>query len=79
MTKFGTVEYAEHGSDEPLLAVHGFFGGCDEALLSLSGLVAGRRVIAPSRFGYLGSSIPPRARPWRARPTRSPHCLTVSG
>jgi pimeloyl-ACP methyl ester carboxylesterase len=58
MTRFGTVEYAERGSGEPLLAIHGFFGGCDEALLSLAGLAAGRRAIAPSRFGYLGSSMP---------------------
>jgi pimeloyl-ACP methyl ester carboxylesterase len=58
VTRFGTVEYAEHGSGEPLLAIHGFFGGCDEALLSLRGLAAGRRAIAPSRFGYLGSSMP---------------------
>ena len=58
VTRFGTVEYAERGSGEPVLAVHGFFGGCDEALLNLRGLAAGRRVIAPSRFGYLGSSMP---------------------
>ena len=58
VTGFGAVEYAERGSGEPLLAVHGFFGGCDEALLSLRGLAADRRVIAPSRFGYLGSSMP---------------------
>ncbi len=58
VTRFGTVEYAERGSGEPPLAMHGFFGGCDEALLSLRGLAAGRRVIAPSRFGYLGSSMP---------------------
>jgi len=58
MTRFGAVEYAERGSGEPLLAIHGFFGGCDEALLSLGGLAADRRAIAPSRFGYLGSSMP---------------------
>jgi len=58
VTRSSTVEYAERGSGEPLLAVHGFFGGCDEALLSLRGLAADRRAIAPSRFGYLGSSMP---------------------
>jgi len=58
MTRFGAVEYAERGSGEPLLAIHGFFGGCDEALLSLGGVAADRRAIAPSRFGYLGSSMP---------------------
>lgn len=58
MTRFGAVDYAEGGSGEPLLAIHGFFGGCDEALLSLGGLAADRRAMAPSRFGYLGSSMP---------------------
>ena len=58
ITRFGAVEYAERGSGKPLLAIHGFFGGCDEALLSVRGLAASRRVIAPSRFGYLGSSMP---------------------
>jgi hypothetical protein len=51
MTGFGAVEYAERGSGEPLLVIHGFFGGCDEALLSLSGVAADRRAIAPSRLG----------------------------
>ena len=58
MTRFGPVEYAERGSGEPLLVIHGFFGGCDEALLSLGGVAADRRAIAPSRLGYLGSSMP---------------------
>src|SRR6516225_5646672 len=58
MTRFGAIEYAERGSGEPLLAIHGFFGGCDEALLSLGGVAADRRAIAPSRFGYLGSGMP---------------------
>jgi pimeloyl-ACP methyl ester carboxylesterase len=58
VTRFGEVEYAERGSGEPLLAIHGFYGGCDSALLSLRGLAADRQVIAPSRFGYLGSSMP---------------------
>ena len=58
MTRSGAVEYAEPGSGEPLLAIHGFFGGCDEALLSLGGVAADRRAIAPSRFGYLGLSMP---------------------
>jgi hypothetical protein len=60
-TRLGRVEYTERGSGDPLLAVHGSFGGCDEALLNLRGLVAGRRAIAPSRFGYLGSSMPAAA------------------
>jgi pimeloyl-ACP methyl ester carboxylesterase len=42
---------------------HGIFQGCDGALLSVQGLRHGRRVIAPSRFGYLGSVLPPAATP----------------
>jgi pimeloyl-ACP methyl ester carboxylesterase len=64
MTGFGSVEYAERGSGEPLLSIHGSFGGCDAGLACLRGLIPrGRRVVAPSRFGYLGSTMPPRASP----------------
>lgn len=57
-TAFGTVEYAEAGTGAPLLVSHGIFHGCDGGLLSVRDTVAGRRVIAPSRFGYLGSTLP---------------------
>jgi pimeloyl-ACP methyl ester carboxylesterase len=59
----GKLEYAEVGDGEPVLAIHGIFGGCDAGLLSFDDLVAHRRVIAPSRFGYLGSSMPAGATP----------------
>jgi pimeloyl-ACP methyl ester carboxylesterase len=62
-TAFGAVEYAERGTGEPLLAIHAIFGGCDQALLSVDDLFPGRRVIAPSRFGYLGSALPPGVTP----------------
>ena len=62
-TGFGAVEYAERGTGEPLLAIHGIFGGCDAGLVSVDGLFPDRRVIAPSRFGYLGSSLPAGATP----------------
>ncbi len=62
-TEFGTVEYAERGAGEPVLVSHGIFHGCDGALLSVRDLVADRRVIAPSRFGYLGSPVPIKATP----------------
>jgi pimeloyl-ACP methyl ester carboxylesterase len=64
-TALGDVEYAERGSGEPLLVVHGIFHGCDGGLLSSSDLPHDRRVIAPSRFGYLGSPLPPEATPAR--------------
>jgi pimeloyl-ACP methyl ester carboxylesterase len=62
-TNWGAVEYAERGSGEPVLVVHGIFGGCDGGLFCSRDLFPDRRVIAPSRFGYLGSSMPPGATP----------------
>jgi pimeloyl-ACP methyl ester carboxylesterase len=62
-TEWGMVEYAERGSGEPVLVVHGIFQGCDGGLLAARDMWSGRRVIAPSRFGYLGSSMPPEATP----------------
>jgi len=62
-TPWGAVEYAEHGSGAPLLVIHGIFHHCAGGLLSVRDLFADRRVIAPSRFGYLGSSMPPNATP----------------
>jgi len=62
-TPFGAVEYAVRGTGEPMLVSHGIFQGCDGALLSVRALMPGRRVIAPSRFGYVGSVLPPAATP----------------
>lgn len=60
-TSLGEVEYAERGQGDPLLVSHGIFHGCDGGLASVQDTVRGRRVIVPSRFGYLGSSLPPDA------------------
>src|SRR6187455_2491619 len=62
-TRWGAVEYAERGSGAPVLVVHGIFHHCVGGLLSVRDLFPDRRVIAPSRFGYLGSSMPPNATP----------------
>ena len=58
-TSFGTVEYAEKGEGEPVLAVHGAGGGFDQGI-DVTGALAGRgfRLITPSRFGYLRSTLP---------------------
>ena len=61
-TRWGEVEYAERGSGDPVLVVHGIFQHCVSGLLPVRH-VPGRRFIAPSRFGYLGSSMPPNATP----------------
>jgi pimeloyl-ACP methyl ester carboxylesterase len=62
-TQWGALEYAERGAGEPMLVVHGIFHNCVGGLLSVRDLCPDRHVIAPSRFGYLGSSLPPNATP----------------
>ena len=62
-TPWGEVEYAERGDGEPVLVVHGIFHNSVGGLLSVRDLFTDRRVIAPSRFGYLGSTMPPNATP----------------
>jgi pimeloyl-ACP methyl ester carboxylesterase len=62
-TRWGAVEYAERGDGDPVLVVHGIYHNCVGGLLSVRDLFPDRRVIAPSRFGYLGSSMPPNATP----------------
>jgi len=58
-TGFGAVAYAESGQGAPVLAIHGAGGGHDQgALLARAFLPDGYRWIAPSRFGYPGSSLP---------------------
>jgi hypothetical protein len=61
-TRWGAVEYADRGSGAPVLVVHGIYHHCVGGLLSVRDLFLDR-VIAPSRFGYLGSSMPPNATP----------------
>jgi 2-hydroxy-6-oxonona-2,4-dienedioate hydrolase len=58
-TSFGAMEYAVMGEGEPVLSIHGAAGGFDQTL-DMTGALAGRgyRLIAPSRFGYLRSSMP---------------------
>lgn len=60
-TRFGPVELAEEGAGDPVLVSHGILHGCDGALLAVRGRLSDRRAIAPSRFGYLGSALPPDA------------------
>jgi 2-hydroxy-6-oxonona-2,4-dienedioate hydrolase len=63
-TGMGPIEYAEKGSGRPLLSIHGAGGGYDQGLANVADLVGdGYRVIAPSRFGYLGTPIPADSSP----------------
>jgi len=56
----GPIEYADSGAGIPLLSIHGAGGGFDQGLALTADLVGGGfRIIAPSRFGYLRTPIPP--------------------
>ncbi len=58
-TGAGPIEFAEAGEGFPLLSIHGAGGGYDQGLANVADLVGGGfRVIAPSRFGYLGTPVP---------------------
>jgi len=57
-TTAGPIEYAEKGAGIPLLSIHGAGGSYDQGLANVADLVE-FRVIAPSRFGYLGTPVPP--------------------
>jgi pimeloyl-ACP methyl ester carboxylesterase len=58
-TRCGPIEYQEAGTGVPLLVVHGSGGGHDQGM-AFAGTLArhGARVIAMSRFGYLGTPMP---------------------
>ena len=58
-TRCGVIEYLEEGAGPPILVVHGIWGGFDQGLLNVRGILeTGRHIIAVSRFGYLGSPMP---------------------
>lgn len=60
-TACGAIELAESGAKDgpPLLVIHGSGGGFDQGLaLGADYAARGYRVIAPSRFGYLGTPYP---------------------
>ena len=56
---FGWMTYVDEGFGEAILISHGIFGGYDQGMVSLKGMVGDDyRKIALSRFGYLGSDLP---------------------
>lgn len=63
-TACGPIEYATTGQGIPVLELHGVFGGFDQGLVvSRPVLGDGFQIIAPSRFGYLGTPLPSSASP----------------
>jgi pimeloyl-ACP methyl ester carboxylesterase len=58
-TRCGPIEYEEAGHGLPVLVVHGAGGGHDQGMSFARPLVQRSfRVIAVSRFGYLGTPLP---------------------
>ena len=55
----GPIEFGECGDGPAVLVIHGAGGGFDQGLVLGRGLLGDDyRVIAPSRFGYLGTPVP---------------------
>lgn len=63
--EFGTVEYKiAEGSGIPVLSIHGIAGGYDQGMMTAKSLLPeDRKIISISRFGYLGSDLPPASTP----------------
>ncbi len=57
-TPYGTVEYGQIGQGPAVILSHGSVGGYDQGLWLANLLGPGFHYLAPSRFGYLRSSIP---------------------
>lgn len=54
---YGDMTYLDEGEGDVILSVHGIFGGYDQAYDTCLPFCSDFRVIAPSRFGYLGSDV----------------------
>lgn len=62
-TAHGQVEVSDRGAGLPVFVIHGSGGGFDQGeLIAEAVLDPALRWIAPSRFGYLRSDVPPGAR-----------------
>ena len=63
-TSLGEIEVLERGSGSPVLVVHGIWGGVDQGILNVRGMLEqGFRALYISRFGYLRSPLPTGATP----------------
>lgn len=54
---YGNMSYVDKGSGDVILSIHGIFGGYDQAYDTCASFASDYRILAPSRFGYLGSDI----------------------
>lgn len=55
---YGAMTYVDQGDGDVILSIHGISGGYDQAFDAAADKVSEYRIIAPSRFGYLGSDTP---------------------
>lgn len=60
---YGEMTYVDKGAGQVILVAHGISGGYDQGYEALRGKETQYRILAPSRFGYLGSSVPEDASP----------------
>ncbi len=54
---YGNMSYVDKGAGDVILSVHGIFGGYDQAYDTCADFSSDYRILAPSRFGYLESSV----------------------
>lgn len=54
---YGTMTYVDRGEGSVILSSHGMFGGFDQAFNNVSNYLDTNRILAPSRFGYPGSTV----------------------
>lgn len=54
---YGRMNCVDKGTGPTLLSSHSLFGGYDQAYEVAKNLSDKHRIIAPSRFGYLGSNV----------------------
>ena len=55
---YGTMTYTVQGDGNVILSVHGSCGGYDQGFDNIANKASDYRIVAPSRFGYLGSDAP---------------------
>ena len=60
---YGTMTYVDKGAGDVILSIHGISGGYDQGFDTVADKVSDYRIIAPSRFGYLGSDMPDNPTP----------------
>ena len=59
---YGNMTYIDEGHGEIILSLHGLYGGFDQGFNNLKELQS-QYELAPSRFGYLGSSVKGKGSP----------------